>query len=318
MNPAELSHLGISDAAARAYLAVLDRGHHCGSFTEAARQELYEAGLVGEVEDDGAVRLNDPRRILRAEARRRRQQADTALHLGHELGSLWDRSTAQGHEMVEVLHGRAAVRRTGYGIQLAAQHRIRSIDGGPIIGSGHDQMCPVQVRQLPRGISYQTVYSGTAVADTAVSPTIARAIAMGEEARVHTSLPLRLRLVDESAAIIILMEDQQTTGILVHPSPLLELLGDLFTTVWAASVPLSSPPDGDLVSESSALAIHDHAAVRELVRLMATGITDDQMARHLGISRRTLSRRIQHLLEVTGSATRFQLGVQAARRGWLV
>ncbi|WP_139827727.1 helix-turn-helix domain-containing protein [Nesterenkonia sp. PF2B19] len=51
---------------------------------------------------------------------------------------------------------------------------------------------------------------------------------------------------------------------------------------------------------------------------MASGLTDEHMARELGISRRTLSRRVQDLLERTGARTRFQLGVQAARRGWLV
>ncbi|MFI6060373.1 hypothetical protein [Streptomyces sp. NPDC051286] len=37
----------------------------------------------------------------------------------------------------------------------------------------------------------------------------------------------------------------------------------------------------------------------------------------LGVSERTVARRIARLQEVLGAQTRFQLGVQAGRRGWL-
>jgi DNA-binding NarL/FixJ family response regulator len=50
---------------------------------------------------------------------------------------------------------------------------------------------------------------------------------------------------------------------------------------------------------------------------MAAGATDEVIARRLAISRRSVVRRTGLLMERLGATTRFQAGVQAARRGWL-
>lgn len=313
----DLGDLGLSDDVARAYLTHLDAGRRRAHLPVRVRQELHEAGLVGDAEPDGTVRFNDPRRVLRAEARRRRHQADLALHLEHELGSLWDRPAAEGTDIIEVLHGRAAVKRVADATQQRAVSCVRSMDRGPYAPSTAGQMCPVQRLRMPRGVRYRTVYGDDAVADPRIRGSVAEAVSMGEEARVHASVPLRLRLVDDRAGLIVLIEGERVTGVLVHPSPMLDALIGLFESVWAGSVPLGVPEGAPLPEAAAGSDGAGATETRDLVRLMAAGVTDEQMAREIGVSRRTLSRRIQRLLESTGSTTRFQLGVQAARRGWL-
>jgi DNA-binding NarL/FixJ family response regulator len=44
---------------------------------------------------------------------------------------------------------------------------------------------------------------------------------------------------------------------------------------------------------------------------------DDVIARQLGISERTVRRRVADLAARLGAASRFQIGAQAARRGWV-
>lgn len=44
---------------------------------------------------------------------------------------------------------------------------------------------------------------------------------------------------------------------------------------------------------------------------------DEAIARHLGVSLRTLRRRVSDLQERLGAASRIQLGVRAAQRGWV-
>lgn len=56
---------------------------------------------------------------------------------------------------------------------------------------------------------------------------------------------------------------------------------------------------------------------RRILALMAGGATDDAIARHLGLGRRTVARRVSAILDRLGATTRFQAGVQAARCGWL-
>ena len=56
---------------------------------------------------------------------------------------------------------------------------------------------------------------------------------------------------------------------------------------------------------------------RMLLDQLAAGAKDEQIARLLGISLRTVRRRIAELLDEVGAASRFQAGAEAVRRGWI-
>jgi DNA-binding NarL/FixJ family response regulator len=55
---------------------------------------------------------------------------------------------------------------------------------------------------------------------------------------------------------------------------------------------------------------------RFLLQELAAGAKDEQIARTLGLSLRTVRRRVADLIEL-GVDNRFQAGVEAVRRGWL-
>ena len=52
----------------------------------------------------------------------------------------------------------------------------------------------------------------------------------------------------------------------------------------------------------------------KLVELLELGLKDEAIARYLGVSLRTVRRRVAHLMAVNGVDTRFQLGWALARR----
>jgi DNA-binding NarL/FixJ family response regulator len=52
-----------------------------------------------------------------------------------------------------------------------------------------------------------------------------------------------------------------------------------------------------------------------ILALLATGAPDATIARQTGVSQRTVERRVRALMDQLGAGTRFQAGVQAARRG---
>jgi len=54
-----------------------------------------------------------------------------------------------------------------------------------------------------------------------------------------------------------------------------------------------------------------------VVRQLASGAKDEQIARTLGLSLRTVRRRVADLMIELGVDTRFQAGAEAVRRGWL-
>lgn len=55
----------------------------------------------------------------------------------------------------------------------------------------------------------------------------------------------------------------------------------------------------------------------KLLTLLATYPSDDPIARHLGVSVRTVRRRIARIMELLGVQNRFAAGVAAAQLGWV-
>ena len=54
-----------------------------------------------------------------------------------------------------------------------------------------------------------------------------------------------------------------------------------------------------------------------LLQQLAAGAQDEQIARRLGVSLRTVRRRGADLMSELGAESRFQAGVEAAKRGWI-
>lgn len=54
-----------------------------------------------------------------------------------------------------------------------------------------------------------------------------------------------------------------------------------------------------------------------MLRLLNSGLKDEAIGRHLGVSTRTATRKIAAVVERLGVTTRFQAGVEAAARSWL-
>jgi DNA-binding CsgD family transcriptional regulator len=71
-----------------------------------------------------------------------------------------------------------------------------------------------------------------------------------------------------------------------------------------------APPDHKIVEAPN-------SETKRLLTCLSAGLTDESIAREFGVSERTIARRISRLQETLGAQTRFQLGVQASRQGWL-
>jgi len=98
----------------------------------------------------------------------------------------------------------------------------------------------------------------------------------------------------------------------VHPSSLLDALSELFEAMWDKAVPLNQRPAPD--DEDRILTDRD----KDLLGLLAAGTTDETIARTFGWSVRTVRRHIHRIMTMTGAETRFQAGMEATRRGWLL
>jgi len=111
---------------------------------------------------------------------------------------------------------------------------------------------------------------------------------------------------------------------------LLDALIALFEAEWRLALPIpvrtgatesaggesGGESDAESGAESGSEAGPDEAT-RALLQLLASGQTDEAIARSLGWSFRTTQRRVQALMRTLDVTTRFQAGMEARGRGWV-
>ena len=130
----------------------------------------------------------------------------------------------------------------------------------------------------------------------------------GEQVRVLPDLPTRMFIIGTTHAVLpepLGFTDEPRS--LVRQQGLVEALTLLFELMWERAAPVPELDRGEARPDLR----------RFLLQQLASGAQDEQVARTLGISLRTVRRRVADVLTELGADTRFQAGVEAARRGWL-
>jgi DNA-binding CsgD family transcriptional regulator len=185
-------------------------------------------------------------------------------------------------------------------------------DKPPYLSSLDD---PLEYEQLARGVRWRALYAPESLELPDRMTELRRLRRAGEQHRIAAELPLKLAITDRRLAILPLTTDQDSAdrmAILVQPCSLLDTLAMLFEILWARAVPMPEEAPGGRASVTDL-----DEADRELLVLLAAGIKDEVMARQLELSIRTVRRRIARLMREHGASTRFQLGLVAARLGWM-
>ncbi|MDF9717935.1 helix-turn-helix domain-containing protein [Nocardioides sp. ChNu-153] len=159
---------------------------------------------------------------------------------------------------------------------------------------------------IAAGRTARAIYPARALEEA--PETLAERARMGEQIRVLAQVPTRLFVVPGTHALVPYMPGYASPRLLVvRERGLVLMLARLFEQLWERALPV---PDLDLRGARD-------KGRRLLLQLLATGAGDEQIARSLGVSLRTVRRRVADLLIELGADSRFQAGVEAARRGWL-
>ena len=317
---------GLSPAEESVYLSLLRQGG-AGVAELAERVGLPLARvsrLVAGLDRKGLVHRTPPphERVVPVPAdlaveqliRRRMEELEHAREAARRLARETERQFAarRTEDLIEIVSGRAAVGLAFERVQRTARREVRVLDAPPY--ASDSEINQTQLAKQAEGILYRGVYDAAALAEPGYLATIAVHVNAGEQARLSETLPTKLAIGDDEVALLPLSwgNTAHDAALLVHPSGLLEALGALFETVWALATPLSFADDQGVGADPS-IAAED----RNLLSLLVAGLTDEAAGARLGISRRTVVRRVQHLMELTSSRSRLQLGWKAWERGWL-
>jgi DNA-binding NarL/FixJ family response regulator len=134
----------------------------------------------------------------------------------------------------------------------------------------------------------------------------------GIDVRLTPHLAFSVLVVDRTAAVIDISHLEPGGGgsLFVQQRQLASALMDMCIGLFALATPLPRSPRGSSLSRLTDRDGH-------IIALLAAGASDLTIARQLGISQRTVERRIRTIMEELGATTRFQAGATAARRGML-
>lgn len=316
-----LDAIGLDDDHTLVYRRLL--AAPAASAADISAEIRLSTGVVGQIledlEQDGFVarQASSPHRFvasppslamrpLLVEQERRLTAAHEVLA---ELSEVYREGAAlrAAPDVVDVVVGADAVRQRLGQVQAAAASRMDVFVLSDIaLVSSEDNV--EEERALARGVEYRVIVEAGVLERPGFLDAAKEARAHGEDVRVLTDLPTRLFIADGSVALLPMTShgpDQADGALLLHPSGLLDLVVATFEQYWSNASPLFVE-DADVEPGDG-----------ELLTLLVLGLTDAAAAAQLGISQRTVQRRVSELSERAGVSSRFQLGAEAVRRGWL-
>lgn len=317
--PRPLGSLGISELDEGVYRALLVRpGRSVADLVDLAPRRADLTASLRRLEELGFVRAvgTRPRRYapvtpesaIESLVHQRQQELLGALAMTAELTAEYrvGRHDDPG-ALVEILTGATAVAQRFEELQSSCTSELLLFDRPPYAAPPDN---PQQQSVLARDVTSRTVYAPESLLREDATAYVRALVDAGEDARVLPGLPMKLAVFDRRVALIPLTLDSDIQqSAVIHRSTLLDAMVMLFEFFWERALPLAgvaSPPGADLSADD-----------RRLLSLLVSGAKDEAIARDLDVGVRTVRRRMQRLLQLLDAETRFQAGMQAARRGWV-
>lgn len=331
--PSNLEILGLSPLEDQLYRSLLEAPARMGTElarllgasqtrTRAALRSLEEKGLISRsTEKRPQFSAVDPDVALDILVLHRREELDRVRLEITRLGGLFRalrRSPAEATEIVELVLGPRAIRERYLQLHRVARSEVLEFDRPPY-ATPIASVDPLHFELMARGVRLRTIYAREALETPGKLESIHATMRAGEQARIISDLRMKSVVMDRKLGLVPLTLDEPLNGaLLVRESPLLEALTELFETVWEKAVPLrapgAAPVDAGAARNAGAERPTQH---EELLSLLMAGFKDQAIARQLGVDIRTVQRRARRLMDALGVETRFQAGLQAARRNWL-
>lgn len=328
---ADLSGTELEDFLSRTYLAMLrlgsptqerleQEGYHADDVRRAARA-LVGRGLIAET-GPGSWEVQPPELALPRLAAELEARARFSRSFASELGVIWRQSRGGAPDPEAGMGGIE-----GLGSPDDAAAGMRSMEGMAIdhlrIMVADSPAARVWLLHLGAhrdrversATSVSLVVDRALLGESGVLTELERQGADGAQVKVMGAVPFGAVIADDRAAMVDLSQHDDHGGgsFLIRRAAVVAGLTALVEVGLTRGVPLT--PRHGVKGGRRDLPLDDRDV--RILGLLAAGATDQMIARSIGVSGRTVERRVRFLMEHLGGTTRFQAGVQAARRGWL-
>jgi DNA-binding CsgD family transcriptional regulator len=198
--------------------------------------------------------------------------------------------------------------RTRLDLSDAARGTCGSMHPGP--------MPPIEVLEasldhdrtiMARGVRSRAIYPMSCLHSPKYARYLHDLADAGVELRLVDHAPFDMLTFDEDAAVLAADPDRPSDAVIViRGAALMRSFLAVYEDCWLRGLTLArasatSAEDSEITSQE-----------RVIIRLMASGLSDDQIARKLGVHRRTVQRAIAKLMERLNASSRFEAGLKLA------
>jgi DNA-binding CsgD family transcriptional regulator len=196
---------------------------------------------------------------------------------------------------------------------LRAQHRLATLNPA---SEYPDDLLEASLERaaadLQRGVVLQALHQRSMLAQPRRARYLWQLEQLGAQVRLREYLPFRMMIFDERAAGCSMnLSSTVTETFLLRGQRLVTLLSRMFDSLWLEAEPL--PPAG--AEQRTPTASSLTAQHLTILRCLDDGATDQAIARALGVTPRTVTRRLNEIYDELGVQSRFQAGSAARRLG---
>lgn len=313
---------------ARAYLAMVHMGQPTRAKLEGEGIEPSTLRYLTRVlEDRGFVTptgpdtwaVNPPEQAMSAWANSVERRAQESRVLAASLQAMWESGrapTMSGEHGVVWLDTVADVVRSMHELVRSATQQVWAVhDTSPASLALFDLALEAPGPLAASGVKVRMLVDRGLLERPGVLNLLERRVEEGYEVRLASKLIFSAISVDTRAMVVDLTaHDPDSPGSfeMRRPTPVAavrkwaKVLFEYGTPLSPALVPVRE-------TRSRGLSPRD----QRILSMLATGLSDQVIARHCGCSTRTVERRVRWLSDRLGASSRFQAGAEAVRRGWL-
>ncbi|WP_427384035.1 LuxR C-terminal-related transcriptional regulator [Janibacter sp. G56] len=287
----------------------------------AALAVLVGRGLIA-LDAEGVIEVHSPDIALTAFAAEIERNAQRARLNARPLTELFRRARTglagatdpEAPSQIRVLESRSEVTVTLAAVAAEATetvHAFRALSPRTEDLLAHPDAHPAALHGPDgRRVTHRAVYDAEVLDAAGALNALRTRAASGEQVRLAAGIPFTMVVADETAAVIeFISTSGEGEGALLVRSPLIvRALARFLERRFNESAVLPSARDTTARGE---FGTRDQL----ILSLLARGASDTTITRQLDVSQRTVERRIQHIMTTLGCQSRFQTGVEAARRG---